>query len=116
MRNFISQSVQNMKPSGIRRYFDIAATMDNVISLGIGEPNFVTPQHIMAKGIESETDTLSAQVYDSIRREILSGTIPPSTRSEDSEMWESFSIASTTSRLWKAVASRTARARWPLLA
>lgn len=53
MRNFVSQSVQNMKPSGIRRYFDIAATMDNVITLGIGEPNFVTPQHIMQKGIES---------------------------------------------------------------
>ncbi len=53
MRSFVSQSVQKMKPSGIRRYFDIAATMDNVITLGIGEPNFVTPQHIIEKGIDS---------------------------------------------------------------
>ena len=36
MRSFVSQSVQKMKPSGIRRYFDIAATMENVITLGIG--------------------------------------------------------------------------------
>ncbi|HVU13753.1 MAG TPA: aminotransferase class I/II-fold pyridoxal phosphate-dependent enzyme [Phototrophicaceae bacterium] len=49
----VAQSVQNMRPSGIRRYFDIAATMDDVISLGIGEPNFVTPQHIMQAGIDS---------------------------------------------------------------
>ncbi len=53
MRNYVSQSVQNMRPSGIRRYFDIAATMKDVITLGIGEPNFTTPQHIMDKGIES---------------------------------------------------------------
>ncbi len=53
MRSFISQSVQDMKPSGIRRYFDIAATMENVITLGIGEPNFTTPQHIMRAGVDS---------------------------------------------------------------
>ncbi|MEP7293491.1 MAG: aminotransferase class I/II-fold pyridoxal phosphate-dependent enzyme [Chloroflexota bacterium] len=53
MRNFVSHSVQNMPASGIRRYFDIAATMENVITLGIGEPNFSTPQHIMEKSIES---------------------------------------------------------------
>ena len=53
MRNFVSESVQNMKPSGIRRYFDIAATMENVISLGIGEPDFTTPAHVREKGIES---------------------------------------------------------------
>ena len=53
MRSFISRSVQNMKPSGIRRYFDIAATMENVITLGIGEPNLTTPEHIMRAGIDS---------------------------------------------------------------
>ena len=52
MRSFVSQSVRNLRPSGIRRYFDIAATMDNVVSLGIGEPDFATPRHIAAKGIE----------------------------------------------------------------
>ncbi len=53
MRSYVSQSVQNLQPSGIRRYFDIAATMDDVVTLGIGEPNFVTPEHIMQKGVES---------------------------------------------------------------
>ncbi len=51
MRSFVSQSVRNLRPSGIRRYFDIAATMDDVVSLGIGEPDFATPRHIAAKGI-----------------------------------------------------------------
>ena len=53
MRTLVSQSVQNLRPSGIRRYFDIAATMEDVVTLGIGEPNFVTPDHIMQKGIDS---------------------------------------------------------------
>jgi aminotransferase len=52
MRSFVSQSVRNLRPSGIRRYFDIAASMEDVISLGIGEPDFATPRHIAAKGIE----------------------------------------------------------------
>jgi aminotransferase len=50
MRNFVSSSAENLRPSGIRRFFDIAATMDDVVTLGIGEPNFVTPQHIMDAG------------------------------------------------------------------
>jgi len=53
MRNYLSESVQQLRPSGIRRYFDIAATMDDVVTLGIGEPDFVTPQHIMNAGINS---------------------------------------------------------------
>ncbi|PJF20902.1 MAG: aromatic amino acid aminotransferase [Phototrophicales bacterium] len=51
MRSYVSKSTQNLHPSGIRRYFDIAATMDDVVTLGIGEPNFVTPEHIMEAGI-----------------------------------------------------------------
>ncbi|MEW5960683.1 MAG: aminotransferase class I/II-fold pyridoxal phosphate-dependent enzyme [Chloroflexota bacterium] len=50
MRSFISNRVQQIPPSGIRRFFDIAATLDNVISLGIGEPDFVTPQPILEAG------------------------------------------------------------------
>ncbi len=42
----VSSRVRNMPPSGIRRFFDIAATMDDVISLSVGEPDFMTPQHI----------------------------------------------------------------------
>ena len=53
MSRFLSKSVKNLRPSGIRRYFDIAATMDDVVSLGIGEPDFVTPAHIMGAGIQS---------------------------------------------------------------
>jgi aminotransferase len=53
MRSFVSQSVTRLRPSGIRRYFDIAATMDDVVTLGIGEPDFPTPEHIVDKGIHS---------------------------------------------------------------
>ena len=49
----ISQRVQAVPPSGIRRFFDIAATMKDVISLSIGEPDFVTPDRVRQAGIES---------------------------------------------------------------
>lgn len=49
----VTPVVASVKPSGIRKYFDIAASMDNVISLSIGEPDFVTPQHIIQAGIDS---------------------------------------------------------------
>ena len=45
--------VAEMEPSGIRRFFDVASTMDNVISLGVGEPDFDTPWHIREEGIYS---------------------------------------------------------------
>lgn len=53
MRRFISDKVAQTPPSGIRKFFDIAATMDDVISLGIGEPDFVTPDPILQAGIDS---------------------------------------------------------------
>ena len=53
MQKFISHRVQTTPPSGIRKFFDIAATMENVISLGIGEPDFVTPQPVLQAGIDS---------------------------------------------------------------
>ena len=49
----LSRRIQAVPPSGIRRYFDIAATMENVISLGIGEPDFVTPLPVLNAGIAS---------------------------------------------------------------
>jgi aminotransferase len=52
-REVLSQRVRAIKPSGIRKFFDIAATMDDVISLGVGEPDFVTPDHIRQAGIQS---------------------------------------------------------------
>lgn len=50
---FVNQKIQNIKPSGIRRFFDIANEMDHVISLSIGEPDFSTPWHVRQEGIES---------------------------------------------------------------
>lgn len=53
MKDFINPSVRGIKPSGIRRFFDIAAEMDNVISLGVGEPDFDTPWSIRETAIYS---------------------------------------------------------------
>ncbi len=53
MRNFVATRINELRPSGIRRYFEIASTMEDVVTLGIGEPNFVTPDHIMEAGIAS---------------------------------------------------------------
>ena len=49
----LSKTVVDIKPSGIRKFFDIANTMDDVISLGVGEPDFRTPYKIRAYGIRS---------------------------------------------------------------
>ena len=53
MTTRISQRVQQVPPSGIRRFFDIAATMKDVISLSIGEPDFVTPDRMRRAAIQS---------------------------------------------------------------
>ena len=53
MRDFVARRIAAVPPSGIRRFFDIAATMDDVISLGIGEPDFVTPKEILQAGVRS---------------------------------------------------------------
>nr|WP_156990943.1 aminotransferase class I/II-fold pyridoxal phosphate-dependent enzyme [Caproicibacter fermentans] len=52
----LNSEVKNMKPSGIRRFFDIASEMDHVISLSIGEPDFTTPWHVREEGIRSLED------------------------------------------------------------
>lgn len=53
MRNPLSQKVMSIEPSGIRKFFDIANEMEDVISLGVGEPDFDTPWHIRDEGIYS---------------------------------------------------------------
>ncbi len=53
MRKFINTKLESLPPSGIRRFFDIASEMDNVISLGVGEPDFDTPWNIREAGIYS---------------------------------------------------------------
>ncbi len=51
--DFVNRQVRDIPPSGIRRFFDIAATMEDVISLGVGEPDFVTPWHIRSEAVKS---------------------------------------------------------------
>ena len=51
MRNFLSEKIVNIKPSGIRKFFDLVSEMNDVISLGVGEPDFETPWHIRDEGI-----------------------------------------------------------------
>ena len=52
-KQILSQRIQEVPPSGIRKYFDIMAEMDDAISLGVGEPDFQTPWHIRDAGIYS---------------------------------------------------------------
>ncbi len=52
-KQVLAKRVVELKPSGIRKFFDIAATMDDVISLGIGEPDFPTPKPIIQAGVAS---------------------------------------------------------------
>lgn len=70
----LNPAVRDMTASGIRKYFDIAATMDDVVSLSVGEPDFVTPQVIRRAGIESleegKTKYTSNRGLDTLREEI----------------------------------------------
>ena len=51
MKYSLSKTVENIKPSGIRKFFDIVSEMKDAISLGVGEPDFDTPWHIRDEGI-----------------------------------------------------------------
>ena len=53
MRNPLSKKIVSVQPSGIRRFFDVANEMEDVISLGVGEPDFDTPWRIREEGIFS---------------------------------------------------------------
>ena len=70
----LSKTVVDMKPSGIRKFFDIANTMDGVISLGVGEPDFRTPWQIRNAGIKSLergfTRYTANRGLDELRREL----------------------------------------------
>ncbi len=70
----LNKTVTDIKPSGIRKFFDIAATMDDVISLGVGEPDFQTPWQIRKAGINSlergKTKYTSNKGLDKLIKEI----------------------------------------------
>lgn len=53
MRKFVASRVEAVPPSGIRKFFDISAEMDDVISLGIGEPDFATPPAVIRAGMKA---------------------------------------------------------------
>ena len=53
MRDFLTERAKTLRPSGIRKYFDIVETLPDAISLGVGEPDFVTPWDIRTAGIRS---------------------------------------------------------------
>ena len=53
---FLNPRVVAVPPSGIRRFFDVAGTMKDAISLGVGEPDFITPYHIRSAAIDSILD------------------------------------------------------------
>ena len=53
MRNPLSETIVQIEPSGIRKFFDIVSEMKDAISLGVGEPDFDTPWHIREEGIYS---------------------------------------------------------------
>jgi aminotransferase len=65
MKNRLAQRIHDVPPSGIRRFFDIAAQMHDVVSLGIGEPDFVTPDHIRQAAIDSITAGKTAYTSNS---------------------------------------------------
>ena len=70
----LSSTVQEIKPSGIRKFFDIANTMEDVISLGVGEPDFRTPWQVRSAGIysleQSNTRYTSNRGLEALRDEI----------------------------------------------
>lgn len=76
MKEVITQRVRSVPPSGIRKFFDVLATMEDVISLGIGEPDFATPQQICNAGISSlergETSYTSNAGMLELREELAS--------------------------------------------
>lgn len=52
MRDFVAKHVVDLPPSGIRKFFDVVATMTDVVSLGVGEPDFKTPEHVRQAAID----------------------------------------------------------------
>lgn len=52
MRDFVAKNVADLPPSGIRKFFDVVATMSGVVSLGVGEPDFKTPKHVRQAAID----------------------------------------------------------------
>ncbi|PKN95553.1 MAG: aromatic amino acid aminotransferase [Chloroflexi bacterium HGW-Chloroflexi-6] len=72
-KSYLSKRAAELKPSGIRKFFDIVATMKDVISLGIGEPDFTTPKPILDAGIRSLTNGETHYTSNSGKIELRQG-------------------------------------------
>jgi len=70
---YLAKHVASLQPSGIRKFFDIVATMDDVISLGIGEPDFTTPEPVVQAGIASLQGGETHYTSNSGRLELRTG-------------------------------------------
>lgn len=74
MRDFVSKKAKSIKPSGIRKFFDLCAGSKDIISLGVGEPDFSTPWQIGEAGIKTiksgTTQYTSNKGLEALRREI----------------------------------------------
>ncbi len=73
MSKYLAKHVASLQPSGIRKFFDIVATMDDVISLGIGEPDFTTPEPVVQAGIASLQGGETHYTSNSGRLELRTG-------------------------------------------
>ncbi|BBP91935.1 hypothetical protein BsIDN1_55530 [Bacillus safensis] len=73
-KSYLSETVQSIQPSGIRKFFDLAATMEGVISLGVGEPDFVTAWNVREASIMSLEQGLTSYTANagliSLRKEL----------------------------------------------
>ena len=84
MRTFVNERARTLKPSGIRKFFDIVQVMEGAISLGVGEPDFVTPWYIREAAIHSITKGLTQ--YTGNRG------LPELRENIARYMWERFSV------------------------
>ena len=53
MRKFVNKRAEALQPSGIRKFFDLVSTMEGAVSLGVGEPDFITPWNVRDAAIRS---------------------------------------------------------------
>ncbi|WP_017471199.1 aminotransferase [Amphibacillus jilinensis] len=88
--HYVADHIHQLKPSGIRRFFDLASKLDNVISLGVGEPDFVTPWNVIEASFHSLEQGYTAYTANAglleLREELscfLSETYHVSYRAED---------------------------------
>ena len=76
---YLNPRIAAVPPSGIRRFFDLAATMKDTISLGVGEPDFKTPYHIRNAAIDSLVDGETQYTGNRGLPELLAAMVFPTT-------------------------------------